>query len=656
MTDTELRAGKVPQDLVAIFHVSFHPTKGNTIDWSQKTSDDLSLEHIEFNALPSGLHLVEQDVVYFTKDGQHGVCVFRRRQTNEAGHRGVRLGSLGILLAKSHRPRPWRHVGALKDLLSAVYGSISSRGDGVLEPVESDWDEARRFFEERKIRRADLGGAGDWAGWSEELDGSFSEPLDTVPTLHLPHLLRIFGPSALTLYKHVIGRQRILIYTLPPVEAACVLCHVAADICFAAQAEGESGGSSDSPSANTRLKGRHREPINVLGMVTLTDIDRLRAESKSGRGYIACTTDAIFMDKKDMYDLFIDLTTSTPNKSSRPTLYNTKFVPAEGPSAPAYYKFSSIRFSWSDVKLWNEIDRILQLDSDGASHANCGPLCSPGLEPGGTSSKPKGVAAWTDVWRVYEDVCIICAGLWMGNWRGNSPASYSTAQGPENWGAVRLEGDDDLTINSPVVTSGTGAPTGIAGTYVRNVGMGIEGRPVEGISTSGSTRRASALSWSSGRTTVVGAPSPAAILKGKGKQASVSTSVAPVEGPSGSEGDPNAYVLSQMDERDTERRDATILTAMAVLQTFHAHTLFQLSVLEDVLSKQGALPSFSAAGTGERVVTLTPKEIVAFELGPLSSVDVRYLEWIVQEYAGDGLKLVIKRGWKDLIGSLFGYS
>lgn len=52
-----------------------------------------------------------------------------------------------------------------------MYTSIASRGDGVLQPIESDWDEARRFFEERKIRRADLGGAGDWAGWSEELDG-----------------------------------------------------------------------------------------------------------------------------------------------------------------------------------------------------------------------------------------------------------------------------------------------------------------------------------------------------------------------------------------------------------------------------------------------------------------------------------------------------
>jgi hypothetical protein len=37
--------------------------------------------------------------------------------------------------------------------------------------TEEDWEPARIFFEERKLRRADLGGAGDWIGWSEELDG-----------------------------------------------------------------------------------------------------------------------------------------------------------------------------------------------------------------------------------------------------------------------------------------------------------------------------------------------------------------------------------------------------------------------------------------------------------------------------------------------------
>jgi len=106
---------------------------------------------------------------YFTKDGQHGVCVFRRRKTTEHGHRGFRLSSLGILLAKSVRPRPWRHTSALKDLATTIYSRLEA--SGVLEPKDTDWVPAVTFFNERKVRRGDLGGAGDWDGWSHELDG-----------------------------------------------------------------------------------------------------------------------------------------------------------------------------------------------------------------------------------------------------------------------------------------------------------------------------------------------------------------------------------------------------------------------------------------------------------------------------------------------------
>ncbi|KDR73035.1 hypothetical protein GALMADRAFT_212991 [Galerina marginata CBS 339.88] len=652
MSESEPRA-RYPQDIVAIFHASFHPTKGNIVDWSLKASDDLNLEHLEFSALPSGLHLVEQDVVYFTKDNQQGVCVFRRRTTTEQGHRGYRLSSLGILLAKSRRPRPAQHVRALKDLIDSIYAL--SEGRGVLEPTESDWEPARAFFEDRKLRRSDLGGAGDWAGWSEELDGAYSEPSNSNPTLHLPHLLRILGPSSLTLYKHVFGRKRILIYTLPPVEVACILCHVAGDLSFESQA-----GSSSNEIGTGRLKGKHKEPINVLGMVTLVDLDRLEAESKTGRGWIACTTDAIFMEKPSYYDLLIDLTTSTPNKTTRPTFYASKPVPSQpGSSRAPPHRLSTIRFAWSDVRLWNEIDRILQLDST-TSHASC---CGP---PSENPTKSKSITAWTDAWQVYEDVCIICAGLWMGmgSWRGNSTASYSTAGGVENWGAVRLEGDDDLTVD---------------GAYVRSVGMGIEGRPVPaesltpGVGGSTSTtmtpkaaRRASAMSWSSGKATVVGS----SVAGGKARQASSSTVTPSRSGPLASEGgdnyDLNQYQYQDADlaqEQELQRRNGQVLTTMAILQTFHAHTSFQLSVLEDILIKQGLLsPSTSTSGSAsrndqarEKVVSLSAKDILAFELGPLSALDARYLEWLVQEYAGDEVRVVMRRGWRDLVAAVFGY-
>jgi len=106
------------------------------------------------------------------------------------------------------------------------------------------------------------------------------------PTLHLPHFLRVLGPSLLTLYKHVLGRKRILIYTQPPVELACMLCQVAADICFEDQTAPDSVEGATVP--RPRLMGKQKEGINVLGVVTLHDIGRLERESETGRGWVAC--------------------------------------------------------------------------------------------------------------------------------------------------------------------------------------------------------------------------------------------------------------------------------------------------------------------------------------------------------------------------------
>jgi len=201
-------------------------------------------------------------------------------------------------------------------------------------------------------------------------------------------------------------------------------------------------------------------------------------------------------------------------------------------------------------------------------------------------------------------------------------------------------------------------------TYVRNLGMGIEGRPVDGV-TNKSTRRASAVSWSSGKATIVGTASG----NGKARQTSISTT----PGPSairhaGEEGDAVALTGLRSDplrdlEEESRRVSSQANTTMALLQTFHAHTVFQLSVLGNLLSQQGVKLPYALTNNGggtsitttNQVVSLTPKDIVAFELGPFSSLDARYLEWLAAEYAGDQVNVIVKRSWRDLLGAIFGY-
>jgi hypothetical protein len=105
---------------------------------------------------------------YFTTDGHQGVSIFRRRETSEEGHRGFRLSSLGVLLAKSSRPRPWRHVPSLKSLFRSMYSRF--QGEGIYDPGQFDWSSAESFFEQRKDSQIDSPGSGTWRGWSDELD------------------------------------------------------------------------------------------------------------------------------------------------------------------------------------------------------------------------------------------------------------------------------------------------------------------------------------------------------------------------------------------------------------------------------------------------------------------------------------------------------
>ena len=209
-----------------------------------------------------------------------------------------------------------------------------------------------------------------------------SDPDFYNPTVHLPHLLRILGLSTITLYKHILARKRILIYTLPPVEASGILCQVAADMCYEDQVDYDSSldqrnppvgldtGGSRVDGSSLRLKGRTRESIRVLGMITLSDLDVLQSEDNCRRGWVACTTDAIYLEKPSLYDLVIDLTTSTSSKSSCPTLYLSRPTEWSEDGRGRNYKLSQVRFTWSDVKV---VSVLVSTDCNLYSHRHSGP-------------------------------------------------------------------------------------------------------------------------------------------------------------------------------------------------------------------------------------------------------------------------------------------
>lgn len=251
--------------------------------------------------------------------------------------------------------------------------------------------------------------------------------------------------------------------------------------------------------------------------------------------------------------------------------------------------------------------------------------------------------------------------------------------GPENWGTVRLEGDNDLSLSNMLGdpehsvangngTAGVDVSTNSQQTYMRNLGMGIEGRPFDALAglTSKSTRRASAVSWSSGKATIVGIPSTQPFTSTKSSSSANRPALGEGSGDVGL-----GTEIELIEDLVTRRRMTQVSTTMALLQTFHAHTSFQLSVLEDLFRQRDAKSNFSPTTSGpfpsetgtsngvlqdvENTLTLTPRDILSFELGPFSSLDAKYLEWLATEYTVDGVNVVVRRGWRDLLGFIFGY-
>jgi hypothetical protein len=99
--------------------IDFDVKAGYTITWKQAVPD-LELEGVvEYKSLPSGLHTVTDDLIYFVHGGGHaGLSAFINTRTDEEGARNARMIAVGILVPLSfgRLGRAWRHAEALKNM------------------------------------------------------------------------------------------------------------------------------------------------------------------------------------------------------------------------------------------------------------------------------------------------------------------------------------------------------------------------------------------------------------------------------------------------------------------------------------------------------------------------------------------------------------
>lgn len=374
------------------------------------------------------------------------------------------------------------------------------------------------------------------------------------------------------------------------------------------------------------------------------------------------TTDAIFLEKPMLYDLIVDMTTTRP---SRPALFMSRATAPNGPSSSSGKKLSSlkyrlvpIRFTFSDVKLWGEIDKTLREEQEGEEQAQ---------DENQTPYTPESFSnpnRW-DGWRLYEDVCVACASTWMGLGFGSSfglgsslgvsGKSEGTVWGIGRSGALRVKDPDRERMRSWGLNSNS---SGIRlegedeGLGIRTLGRGIEGRPLGGhvdarpSMRGGGSRTASSATASSAR-----------------RMQNSSTG-------KGVPQDESADIDRELAKQRRRRRQ--IRTTLALLSIFQSYSEFLCDKLEEVLedaarrcgssfednsSPDSAMSTLRESNPPSTLV-LTPRDIIALELGLLSDLDARFLEWLAERRCkaeGLGRHVVVRRGWRDIMGVLFGF-
>lgn len=101
----------------ALFLIYFEPRKGYCISW-KRSAAGIDLEGVvEYKSLPSGLHTVQEDLIYFVHEQYAGLSAFVNVVSAEEA-RNARMISVGVLVPLSfgRLGRSWKHAENLKSL------------------------------------------------------------------------------------------------------------------------------------------------------------------------------------------------------------------------------------------------------------------------------------------------------------------------------------------------------------------------------------------------------------------------------------------------------------------------------------------------------------------------------------------------------------
>ncbi|KXJ94752.1 hypothetical protein Micbo1qcDRAFT_232174 [Microdochium bolleyi] len=328
---TPLSAVDLPP-ISALFLIEFDVKAGYTLSWkAAKPGIDLD-GAVEYKSLPSGLHAVSEDLIYFVHEQHAGLSAFINAPVEDSQLRNARMLAVGVLVPLSYGRlgRAWRHAEGLKELVSALSTNVKdtaalqqywdknqARDD---KPQEGNKKSTREVLDSPSISFQAPANKPTSRGHTRKRSASDGGGMLTSghklspyhPAWSLTKLLDTFGPLIFPIQRAALLRKRILISCHAPVQESCNFVY---DISIL----------SNIPLAAFELLGpeapSHR--LRPLFTVGVHDIPFLVEDAKQapvagsdddrGTGWIACTTDSILAMKETLWDVLI---TMPPNPAS----------------------------------------------------------------------------------------------------------------------------------------------------------------------------------------------------------------------------------------------------------------------------------------------------------------------------------------------------
>ncbi|KAL1924435.1 uncharacterized protein VTP21DRAFT_4089 [Calcarisporiella thermophila] len=421
-------------NVVGVFVAKFDITKGNTIEWQYPA--DIDLEGVEFKAIPSAIHNVSKDVIYFSHPPYIGLCVFENRPFAE--ERGARMRSVGLLVVPTLESgkcgQVWRHLDFLKYEASEM-----------IEMEQLNTDRLKAYLEAHQFRRTTPASPPmntkarrgvsitsvrthldhRHRSLSQSSSGaqslmSISERLSVMPhhpAHHFGKFVRAMGPFIFTIWKMALLRKKTLFYAPPPVEEACY--YVYGSCLLVAQ-----------PSSSYSLPSP-KEKLQPLFSISINDAEML---ASIPHGLVACTTDKIYSTKPHLYDLYVSL----PPPPVVGGVRKPEFV-----LSPTAKELNTTHIGRIDIRRYRMLRSMMSKWGDGESTGMAGPQ-DEGEESFGDTTRNMVVGGWWWWWYRRED----------GESRRNSSGETTSNKGVE-------EGEEEQRgLLSLVSGSGIAGPSG----------------------------------------------------------------------------------------------------------------------------------------------------------------------------------------------------